>query len=292
MTKAPEALFLNIIRIPALNAAFLNKNEWVHSKAELTKLALLTPAYIGMIIFACYFMIMRFITGRPTAQTEKSKERLCIAVAAAFMISVFVPPTMWRQYWAVPIPFILICLAYPFSRLCDTISSNKLKNSYLTTAGTILVLTVVASLYISLPFSLKSVPGLFDRKAWIPLQLHNISSDIHDNIITDGPVLTLSPLYAIEGGSTIYPQFSAGPFVYRIADDLSEKAKQYIRTAGMSDLKQLIESSKPSAVILGTEPQPLENPIYEQLADIFWIKKTYEENGLTVLFRKPGSDMN
>ena len=78
--------------------------------------------------------------------------------------------------------------------------------------------------------------------------------------------------------------------MYRIADDLSDKARQYVHAAGMSDLKQLIERRKPSAVILGTEPPLLENPIYEQVVGADWEKKVYGENGLVVYFRKSDDD--
>ena len=284
--KAPEACFLNVFRIPALNATFLNETGWVHNKVELTKEALLSPAYIGLIILAIYFGTVRLLGGRAGTQPDKRKERLSVAIAGAFVVSVFIPPTMWRQYWAMPLVFIIVCLAYPFGRLCDNVVSNRLKKSHLTVALSILVLTAAVSLYASLPFSLKPASNLFDGKAWVPLQVHKISKDIREGIVADGPVLTLSPLYAIEGGSDIYLELSDGPFVYRIADDLSDKARQFVHAAGISDLKELIECRKPSAVILGTEPPLLENPIYEQVVGADWEKKVYGENGLVVYFRK------
>ncbi len=286
ISKAPAAFFLDIVRIPVLNAAYLRETGIMYDKLYLTKIALLSPSYIGLIILVISLMILRFVLAGGSSTSEKRNERLFAFVAAVFIVIVFIPPMIWIQYWALPVAFILVALAHPLNHLCNAVAKNTRKKSYLTAATVLLFIAVGMSFFDSLPTALVNVVSVFKPDDWVPLRVHKISEDIHSKIVFDGPVLTLSPLYAIEGGSRIYSQFSAGPFVYRIADRLSESQRRIVHAAGPDELKKLIESTPPSAVILGTEPKQLEEPILEQVVQQDWLKKSYGENGPVVYFRK------
>jgi hypothetical protein len=261
ISKAPEAFFLDIVRIPALNVAYLRETGIMYNKLYLTKIALLDPSYIGLIILVIYIVVLRFVPADNPSTSDKRNERLFAAVAAVFIVIVFIPPMMWIQYWALPVAFIIVAIAQPLNYLCNAVVKDPRKKRYLA-AATILLFIAVG------------------------MRVHKISVDIHSKIVAGGPVLTLSPLYAIEGGSSIYPEFSAGPFVYRIADKLSESQRRIVHAVGPDELKKLVESNPPSAVILGTEPKQVEEPILEQVVQPDWLKETYGENGPVVYFRQ------
>ena len=114
------------------------------------------------------------------------------------------------------------------------------------------------------------------------MQLHNISRDITAGLPRPaGPVLTLAPLYALEGQCRIYPQLVAGPFVYRVADSLTDKDREITNTVGPDTLEQLIAQNPPSAIIVGTEQAILEDALIEIALSRNWRKQNYP-NGITV----------
>ena len=289
ISKAPEAFLLNVVRIPALNAAFLRQAGWVYDKAQLTAAALLSPAYFCLIVLGSYLGLMSFLQRRTAAASDKPKGRLFAAVAAAFAAIAFIPPTMWIQYWAAPVPFIVTALAYPANRLCDAAAKDSRQRRYLVGTAVMIAILAGVSLYEGLPSAIANVMDICDKDKWVPLHIHKISEDIHRKTVAEGPILTLAPLYAIEGGSQIYPQFSAGPFVYRIADRLSDSQKHIVGAAGAADLNDLINRQLPSAVVLGTEPKLLEEPILQAVVGTDWRKEVYEPNGPFAYFRNADS---
>ena len=190
---------------------------------------------------------------------------------------------MWRQYLAMPVPFIIISFAYPLlylRRLTDRTSPNKHFNiACVVVAGCVLVAVA------SYPIVLQRIPKLFNPQSWVPIRLHKISEDIAEKTKSPKLILTLAPLYAIEGGCDIYPQLSAGPIIYRIADFMTPCDRQATHTVGPKTLKKLLEKSPPSAVILGVEPGFLEEPLFQAAVKPDWERQAYDD-GPIVYFRR------
>jgi hypothetical protein len=135
---------------------------------------------------------------------------------------------------------------------------------------------------------LHRVPKLLDPQSWAPVQLHRISEDIAGKTKSPKLILTLAPLYALEGRCDIYPQLASGSFVYRVADWMTASDLETVRAAGPRTLKMLLEDSPPSAVILGVEFDFLEAPLFQetiQPGSKNWEEKKYE-NGPLVYFRR------
>jgi hypothetical protein len=285
IAAAPKAFFLDVARIPALNAVFQKQSGLVYAKGHLTAAALLSPCYLGLILLGVYLAVVLLVHRREITHTEKWKGRLCAAVTAAAVAGVFIPPAMWLQYWAAPAAFAVILLARPFGSLCKAVAEAKLQRFYLLIAAGILVTTAAAGIYDSWSEGITQLKGLVNVKAWTPIKVHTISQDIHAAIIVPGPVLTLGPLYAIEGGNKIYDQLSAGAFVYRVADKLSAAERKLVHAAGPAELKELIAARPPGAVVLGVEPKELEEPILDEVVGPRWYVTAYGEKGPFAYFR-------
>jgi hypothetical protein len=119
----------------------------------------------------------------------------------------------------------------------------------------------------------------------VPVRVHRISQDIYANASGDKLALTLSPLYAIEGGCKIYTELSAGSFVYRIAHNLSEQEIEVTHTAGSSTLTELIEKQQPSVVIASEAMHFLDESVINKSGAYGWKRKVYGEDGPLVFFR-------
>ena len=132
------------------------------------------------------------------------------------------------------------------------------------------------------------IPALLKPQSWPPIRLHRIAEDIAGKTKSPKLVLTLAPLYALQGRCDIYTELSTGPFAYRIADFLTPAERQITNTVGPKTLKALLDNSPPTAVVLGVEPKVLEDPLFQTAiypSREKWERKSYE-NGPIVYFRR------
>jgi 4-amino-4-deoxy-L-arabinose transferase-like glycosyltransferase len=278
IAEAPRAFYLNLFQIPVLNSQLLVRMGLFYSKLRLFFLVLSSVEYLFPLLIAIYVYSRLFSSRRQNV--INSSIYLALLLPIVFFIIAFIPPTMWIQYLAIPVPFLLISLAFPLFFLRQSAESSHFKIASLLIAACVII-TVFQHIII-----LEPVMKLSKTTSWVPVQVHNISEKITQNIDKSGPVLTVSPLYALEGSCRIYPQLSAGLFVYRIADNLTEDQRQITKTVGPASLKQMIEQNPPSAVIVGAEANSgfgnLENTLLTAVGPD-WHRKTFET--LVVYFR-------
>lgn len=108
---------------------------------------------------------------------------------------------------------------------------------------------------------------------WTPIKIHSISKQIAAEPAASKPILTLSPLYAIEGGGQIYTELSAGAFAFRIADKLSENDRKLTKTAGVKNLPELTKSA--GAVVIGAELTRFEKIAMKNAVPANWIRTDF-----------------
>jgi hypothetical protein len=256
-----------------------------YDKFDLIFISLTTPGYLLLVVIAaCLCVILVRQRARLTISNTRNA-LLAGLLAFVFFIIALIPLTMWKQYLALPVPFIVISFAYPLLYL-RRLGSNTDPDRHFGMTFAVMAAFVFVSIA-SHTIVLQRIPRLLRPQTWTPIRLHRISEDIAENTKSPKLILTLAPLYALEGGCDIYSQLSSGPFVYRIADYLSPSDRRSVHAVGPETLKQLLEKSPPSALILRMEPKFLEVPLF-RTAEVnrqSWEAKVYE-NGPTVYFRR------
>lgn len=280
--QSQKAFFLNIFRIQLLNGQWQHQFGFAQEKIKTTLLFLTTPSSFLLILIAIYLCVTLILNRRKLAISNAKIALFAILLTVAFFIIAFIPATMWLQYYGVPIPFLLICFAYPLLCLKKLADDKPFKIAFCIIAAAVLV-TITTQCIV-----LRRIPKLFNLQNWTPIQLHDISQDIAKRCKEPKLILTLAPLFAIEGGAEPYIEFSAGAFVYRVADSMTPAELQITRTVSPKTLRTLLGKSSPSAVVLGLEPEILEEPIYQTVIHPDrkkWEKKIYENN-LVVYFRR------
>jgi hypothetical protein len=158
---------------------------------------------------------------------------------------------MWRQYLAMPVPFLVISFALPLLYLRELVDKKGINKHIKIAAGLVFVCVFVT--VTSYPFVLYRTPIVLIPEKWEPMEINKISKDIADRTKEPKLILTLGPLLALEGGSDIYTELSCGAIIYRAADSLSASERTITHTAGLKTIGELLEKSPPSAVILGIE---------------------------------------
>jgi len=280
--RAPEAFWLNLMQLPACYGRWLHEIGIVHSKPALTIDALTQPGYAALLAAAVYLtwtLARRFSNLEPDT---RAKAILTALLPLVFFLIACIPPTMWRQYLAMPVPFLAIAMAYPLAHLRRAAEPqpNRSFTIACVVVGLCAALAVASNLNV-LPRSLAvTVP-----EHWEPTKLHTAATDIAAEPPGAKRALTLGPLFAIEGGCDIYPELAAGAVVYRAADALSEHQRAVTRTVGPATLPALVERYPPAIVIVGAEPSFfsfLEDPLRD-VVDANWRRDT--DTGLIVYHR-------
>ena len=281
---APQAFLLNLVRIPSLIARWLQEIHMAFGKAALTVSALTTPGYLVLLVLAGYLGWAGLRRSSGLDVQEKRKAVLAALLPAVFLVIAYIPPTMWHQYLAVPVPFAVIAFAYPLAWLRRRADKGDARISY--KAACYLSVAAVAISILAYPVVLYRNLIVLVPERWTPIEMHSLSVEIAGTMKGSEPVLTLGPLYALEGGRGIYPELACGSVVYRVADRLSAEERRITHTVGPESLRELVQDRPPSAVIAGAEPPRfsfLEEPL-RRLVPPAWSRTTHE-NGLQVYVR-------
>ncbi|UCD52733.1 MAG: hypothetical protein JSW27_08860 [Phycisphaerales bacterium] len=282
--RAGEAFWLNLLRIPALYGRWLHEIGIVHDKTALTIAALLTPGYLALLALAAWLVWVLLRRWRTLEVPTKTMAATAGILPLVLLLIAYIPPTMWRQYLAIPVPFILIALAYPLAAWHSAPEKAASRRSFRfgwAGIGICVAVTILAN-----PAVLSRSLAVLVPEYWVPSALHRVSANIARQTGRPKRVLTLGPLYALEGGCHIYPELACGAIVYRVADAMSAQERAATRTVGLQTLGPLLEERPPTAVILGVEPRPfafLEEPLHRAVGPD-WHRNTYEY-GLLVYTR-------
>jgi len=282
--SAPWAFVLNLFWFPLVNGEWLHKIGLAYNKWTLTYTSLTTPGYLLLIILTIYLYPAAIWHSRKISILKEKNALLAALLPVVFFVIAFIPITMWKQYLAMPVVFLVIGLAYPLLYLRKS-GNNISPNIHFKIVCVVIFACVVISV-VSNPAVVSRTRKVFEPQEWVPIELHRISRDIAERLETRNSkrILTSAPLYALEGGCDIYTEFSAGLFVYRIADFLSPSDREITHTTGPKGLEVLVEKSPPAAAVFSPEPGFFEKALYDSAVKPDWEKRIYS-NGPIVYFR-------
>ena len=282
IAQAPRAFFLNLVKIPTLYGEWLYEIGMVYNKFELTLACLAQPGYFALVVLAIYLCLLIVCLRRRLKISDVRTLLLAALLPVTFFIIALIPPTMWRQYLALPVPFLIISFAFPLLYLRKLSDKTRINKHFKIAAALIAVCSFVA--VTSYSVVLQRAPLVLVPERWVPIEIHKISENIAEKTQEPKLILTLAPLLALEGRSDIYTELSCGAIIYRIADSMLPSERSITHTTGPKTLGELLEKFPPSAVILGVEMRRLEEPIFESIVKPDWERKVYE-NGIVVYFR-------
>jgi len=272
--QAPHAMWLDLTKIPALCARWLQETGFRYDKRQLSLVLLTTPGYLVLLVLVVYMGGSMARRWSSIATRDRRNTVLVASVTAMFFVIAYIPPAMWQQYLAVPVPFAVATLALPLAILHrQAQETGRTRPSRI--ACCFMVIGAAVTLLANRAILYRTV-DLFVPEQWVPIRFHQVSGDMSDTIGQPQRVLTLGPLYALEGNCEIYPEM-ANPFTYRVADKLSAEERAITHTVGPASLTELVRQRPPAAVIVGVEPPYLsflEDPL-RRLAPSAWHRETY-----------------
>ncbi len=98
-----------------------------------------------------------------------------------FLLIAYIPPTMWLQYLAMPVPFIAIALAYPLLALDREPRDRKRQQILVRVSGTWGLWPARGAAAISVlayPSVLSRAVFVLVPEKWEPVRVHRVSREL------------------------------------------------------------------------------------------------------------------
>ncbi len=210
--------------------------------------------------------LRRLIRRRPmangTVSTDKNSEantalrlRLTFVLLLMFfaLIGAFGATPSQPQYFYPLFPLALLGIVDAFSAWPSSLRAGGIYAYFL--GG-------LAAVLVAIPVYAPGLALLNQPDQWLPTKAHCYGRFVEDLVSapgvtggasTAGNVLTLAPLYALEGGASIYPEFATGPFAWRVSPLVSDLDRARFHIVGLEELSTLVESDPPRAILTGVE---------------------------------------
>ena len=122
---------------------------------------------------------------------------------------------------------------------------------------------IIVFMFVSSVFGLlyyKDINILLSSNEWFPNEAHKIGTEIALRV-DKGRVLTLAPIFPLEGKLEIYEEFATGPFAWRTAHLLPYTKRRELAIISESDLDDFLKTKLPNAILVGYEGG-LEEPFF------------------------------
>ncbi|MFC3168801.1 hypothetical protein [Paracoccus fontiphilus] len=208
---------------------------------------------------------------------------LAVMFALAAAMS-FLPTPAFPQYYVQP----LICLPL----LIAVLARNTVRHSgQLETAAGV---AAALCLMLALPRLADGLVTLRHPDETAVSKVHRAGQHLADVLADAGHagerVLTINPVYPLEGGLPVYPEFATGPFAYRVADYTPPGLRAHYRMIGPADITAVLQADMPAAILTGFD-EKLEAPLV-QFAQANGYRRTEltelsDRYGTGVLFTRP-----
>ena len=202
------------------------------------------PANLLLLLtFAIVALMVGFKILRRRAWLE-SEAVILGGLALVLLVSAFAATPSWYQYFYGPVPFLILAALYGVSFVWQP---GVIWGRAFAGGAVVLFLASGASL-----ISQSDWGSLREPDKWIPVQAHQLGEELLRRA-GHGKVLTLSPIFPIEGGLGTYKELATGPFSWRVAPLLTERQRREFVVMSYSDLETTLRNDPPAAILVGFE---------------------------------------
>jgi hypothetical protein len=181
-----------------------------------------------------------------TAAARAALGRWPLLLALALMVCggavAFVPKPSFPQYFVPPLPFLILAFL---------VAASQLRPEQRGAARPILWAMAALALAGSVSRLLPDLPRLAAPGSLSVVRLHGQSQELarQAGLLPGEKVATLSPVLALEAGLGIYPEFAAGPFVYRVAEFIPARDRNHYRAVSPARLAGFLDRDPPAAIL-------------------------------------------
>lgn len=202
------------------------------------------PSTFVLLVLAVSFSLSA-IYSYFTARKSNLRPLLLLWLIVPLLLTPYLLRTiLFDHYLFAVLPFLLLIITFSFPK------KTSFFTHYVQLLGTIVVVLSFMQFYHYFPQK---------NNERTPHDIHRISGKIAE-ITGNGKILTLSPIYALEGGGSIYKELAAGVFVWRNGRYMpGSRAEMNVVT--QNNLDGFLEKQPPAAILIGYESN-LEEPFW------------------------------
>ena len=249
---APREFIFGNVTYAQLNTAFREETGFIGPMGLVEKMdhlrtkVLNQPGnlllFLAMIFFAYTTSIVEYRKKR-----QAPVEPLLILLIIPFLgIGALLPTPTFNQYYFSPVPFAIVGILYGLARF-NELSSQRI------TWPLVLFLQVVVLSSVYFIDDAPNIARLGNPRSWYPLQVHRLGKEIQ-SASPEAKVLTLTPIYPLDGGAEIYAEFATGVFAWRTGHLLTADQRQAFRVISEDELEEFLSKDPPGAILVGLHP--------------------------------------
>lgn len=243
ITVPAPFLFGNVIynlRLNPLYYATIGGSESVTMQAKAVYLANLMVAWPANMVAPLLF-VASLIPAIPHLRSHEAIPLKMVLLILPFALFSAMSPTPSQiQYYYVLFPFLILGFFFAVHLWS--------RRQHLA----VIALLVGAAISVSAT-AISYADGLaivLQPQQWYPLKVHDRSLAAA-RLVGDGPVLTLAPIHAMEGGASIYPEFVTGPMAWRVAPFVSAEDRAKFGFVDEKEMSALLAQEPPRAILTG-----------------------------------------
>jgi len=256
---APEQFVFGNIEYASLNTQWRQQIGYSRAMTLMGKIEYFKEEVFrlpgNLLLGVLFLFAMISIFGSPDWRKEKDFKILFTFTLALFLLlGAFLPTPSWFQYFYAPIPFLILAIGYWIGENWSREFAGRAKIS-------LLVICTLLSTYYGLDYL--NIDDLRHPSTWTTMQSHQTGIAIKEQAGKDARVLTLTPLFALEGGLSIYPELATGPFAWRTGSLISEDKRMVVKVISRENLASLIDRVPPDAILVDYEPNWIEQPMID-----------------------------
>lgn len=204
----------------------------------------------ALFVAGLFPLVAALLANRGSGRRLRFELRLILLLLPFVFMGGFAPSPLFDQYFYPLVPFLVLAGLYAFASIPE--GSPWFRSSLLVGAGAVPVAMVMGVL------DYGEAGNFFSFNEWAGSRVHEEGREMRLRV-DGGRVLTLAPIVALEGGLSIYPALSTGPFAWRIAPYVQADKAARLGIVTPATLGSLLEASPPAAVLLvsgkaGEEP--------------------------------------
>ena len=256
-TRDSDRFYFNNLGYHLLNTQWRLANGFDESlglKLDTARDLLANPNYLVLELWLAAALLLWWSEGDPHERPRHLPApgvMLAGLASLTTLVTAFSPTPLFPQYFAMPVPFLLLWMAEVFGQI-----GNRARRVLI---GLALVCARAAILPVW-PRHTQTYARFWRGEPWSGEVAAVESRLIHQAIEANGAgdgmppkLATLSPILALEAGMDFYPELATGSFVLRVGDLLSpEQRARYVATSP-STLAALLDAEPPAAILIGDE---------------------------------------
>jgi hypothetical protein len=193
----------------------------------------------GNLVLLCLFVGLQFFAFRQPQFRGDARNLVVVASLPFVLIGALAPPIPYKQYFYALVPLLVLGTVRPAAALAINGKPQRFVQWAFALAALVSLISTIRDF--------RYLPNLASPSSWAPLRVHNAGLELAA-LAAPGPVLTLAPITALEGGLRIYPALATGPFAYKTVGFLSEEQRREFGFIGSRQVPDSLEPRPPSAI--------------------------------------------